>query len=107
MACPIASRRCSPTRPTYRTRAPGLAPEIARHEPPEALFAGPEGLDVIAALVAQLGPRSAVGAAAIEVGEGQAEAVARRMRDAGFEATSVELDLRGIKRVVIGRKGRG
>jgi release factor glutamine methyltransferase len=86
---------------------PGLAPEITRHEPAEALFAGPDGLDVIDRLVTQLGARPGIRTAAIEVGEGHADAVARRMRDAGFEATGTELDLRGIKRVVIGRKGRG
>jgi release factor glutamine methyltransferase len=86
---------------------PALVPEIVRHEPPEALFAGPEGLAVIAPLVDQLGARSGIRTAAIEVGERQAEIVARRMREAGFGATSYELDLRGIKRVVIGRKGRG
>ncbi|HEX9480760.1 MAG TPA: peptide chain release factor N(5)-glutamine methyltransferase [Solirubrobacteraceae bacterium] len=84
-----------------------LAPEIVRHEPAEALFAGPEGLDVIAPLARQLGLRERIVTAAIEVGAGQAETVARMLRDAGFVATSVEVDLGGIKRVVIGRKGRG
>ena len=76
---------------------PALAPEIVRHEPPEALFAGPEGLAVIAPLVDQLGARSGIRTAAIEVGERQAETVARRMREAGFGATSIELDLEGYK----------
>ncbi len=84
-----------------------LAPEIVRHEPAEALFAGPDGLDVIAPLARQLGLRERIVTAAIEVGAGQAETVARMLRDAGFVATSVEVDLGGIKRVVIGRKGRG
>jgi release factor glutamine methyltransferase len=84
-----------------------LAPEIVRHEPAEALFAGPDGLDVIAPLARRLGLRERVAMAAIEVGAGQAETVARMLRDAGFVATSVEVDLGGIKRVVIGRKGRG
>jgi release factor glutamine methyltransferase len=84
-----------------------LAPEIVRHEPAEALFAGPDGLAVIAPLARQLGARARVTTAAIEVGEGQAEAVARTLRDAGFASTSFRVDLGGIKRVVIGRKGRG
>ncbi len=84
-----------------------LAPEIVRHEPPGALFAGPDGLAVIAPLARQLGARGRIATAAIEVGEGQAEAVSRLLREAGFDATGIEVDLAGIKRVVIGRKGRG
>jgi release factor glutamine methyltransferase len=52
-----------------------LAPEITRHEPPGALFAGADGLDVIRRLV----PAAAGAGArllAIELGEGQANAVA-------------------------------
>jgi release factor glutamine methyltransferase len=84
-----------------------LAPEILRHEPPGALFAGPEGLDVIARLAVQAGRSARLETVAVEVGDGQAEAVARMLRDAGFTATGAEVDLGGIKRVVIGRKGRG
>ena len=84
-----------------------LAPEIVRHEPAGALFAGPDGLAVIAPLARQLGARERLRSAAIEVGEGQADAVSRLLREAGFDATGMEVDLGGIKRVVIGRKGRG
>jgi release factor glutamine methyltransferase len=84
-----------------------LAPEILRHEPANALFAGPDGLDVIAPLARQLGVRAHLATAAIEVGEGQADTVSRLLRDAGFPSTSFQVDLGGIKRVVIGSKGRG
>ena len=84
-----------------------LAPEIVRHEPGGALFAGPDGLAVIAPLARQLGALDRLRCAAIEVGHGQAQAVSRLLREAGFDATGVEVDLGGIKRVVIGRKGRG
>ncbi len=84
-----------------------LAPEIMRHEPPQALFAGPDGLSVIGRLADALGTRERVRTVAVEVGEGQADQVAGLLRRTGFPATSIELDLGGIKRVVIARKGRG
>jgi release factor glutamine methyltransferase len=78
-----------------------LAPEITRHEPPGALFAGADGLDVIRRLVsaaAQAGAKLL----AIELGEGQADAVAQLMRAAGFDAVHARRDLAGIERVVVG-----
>lgn len=83
-----------------------LAPEIVRHEPAAALFAGDDGMAVIARLAPQLAGRTRLRAVAIEVGLGQAEATAALLADAGFEALRFEVDLAGIKRVVIGqRKG--
>ena len=38
--------------PPYVEDSAPLPPEIARHEPPVALYAGPEGLTVIRRLVA-------------------------------------------------------
>jgi release factor glutamine methyltransferase len=82
-----------------------LAPEILRHEPPAALFAGPDGLSVISRLTVQLGRRPRVALAAVEVGAGQADAVVALFGEAGFGRVRVEVDLQGIKRVVIGERG--
>ncbi len=82
-----------------------LAPEILRHEPAGALFAGPDGLAVIAPLAAQLGARERIATVAIELGAGQAERVGELLRGAGFGSLCFEADLAGIKRVVIGGRG--
>jgi len=81
-----------------------LAPEILRHEPPGALFAGADGLDAIRRLTGQLGERPRVRLAAIEVGAGQAPTVGRLLREAGFEEVRAERDLAGIERVVVGER---
>jgi release factor glutamine methyltransferase len=80
-----------------------LAPEITRHEPVAALFAGTDGLDVIRRLV----PAAAAAGArllAIELGEGQAGEVAALMAQAGFVDVEARRDLAGIERVVVGRR---
>ena len=80
-----------------------LAPEITRHEPAAALFAGPDGLEVYR----RLAPAAAeAGAAfvAFEVGAGQAAEVAALLRAAGFGEVDVVPDLAGIERVVVGRR---
>jgi release factor glutamine methyltransferase len=80
----------------------GLAPEITRHEPPLALFAGPDGLAAISALLEQLAPCTQVATLALEIGAGQAPAVAALVGAAGFERVRSERDLAGIERVVVG-----
>lgn len=83
-----------------------LAPEIVRHEPARALFAGADGLDAIRALLAQLrAPQwCTVRLVALEVGAGQADAVAELMRSTNFPAVRTERDLAGIERVVVGER---
>jgi release factor glutamine methyltransferase len=81
----------------------GLAPEILGHEPPEALFAGPDGLSVIAALVEQAAVRSAQ-LVAVEVGAGQAERVGALCLAAGFPQVHAERDLAGIERVLVAER---
>jgi release factor glutamine methyltransferase len=89
--------------PPYVEDSATLQPEIARHEPPVALYAGPEGLTVIRRLVAQVAA-SPARFVALEVGFGQAGEVGDVLRDAGFAEVSARRDLAGIERVVVGRR---
>jgi len=86
--------------PPYVEDGAELAPEIVRHEPSLALRAGPQGLDVLRALVPAA---AAMGAQvlAVEVGAGQAEAVEATAREAGFGRAETRADLAGIERVVV------
>jgi release factor glutamine methyltransferase len=83
-----------------------LAPEIVRHEPHRALFAGEDGLDTIRALIEQLAKRPTVTFAALELGAGQAPTVLALLRDAGFAEARAERDLAGIERVVVAERAR-
>lgn len=94
---------CNPPYVAESERAT-LAPEILRHEPPGALFAGADGLATIRALLTQLASRERVRLVALEIGAGQAPAVGELMRGAGFHTVRVERDLAGIQRVVVGER---
>lgn len=93
---------------------PKLEPEITEWEPHEALLAGPDGLDTIRTVFSsrvrpfshRLGrnANSQGETVALEVGDGQAEAVGEMLREAGFAAVETRLDLAGIERVVVGRQ---
>jgi release factor glutamine methyltransferase len=88
---------------------PALQPEVTQYEPREALLAGPDGLDAYRALIPECAPllsryaEQMRGALVVEVGEGQAPAVAELMRDVGFGEVEIRRDLAGIERVVVGR----
>ena len=83
----------------------GLEPEIREFEPRAALVAGPTGLEAIESLLASVAraerPPASV---ALEVGQGQAPAVADAVRAAGYAAVEARPDLAGIDRVVLGRR---
>jgi release factor glutamine methyltransferase len=83
---------------------PSLAPEIARHEPPGALFAGADGLDCLRALIVQAAARERVRTLVLEHGAGQASAVRELLAAAGFAEVRSERDLAGIERVTMGSR---
>lgn len=81
-----------------------LAPEVRDYEPAAALFAGPDGLDVIRQLVPSAGNALRPGGwLVMEIGYGQADAV-RRLLDTTGRFSDVRLvdDLRSIPRVIMG-----
>ena len=91
--------------PPYVARADegSLPPELA-HEPEMALFAGPDGLDVIRRLVAEAGDHlSSGGWLGIELSPEQADEVEGLLSEAGFTDVERRFDLASRPRVVAGR----
>ncbi|MFT4976301.1 MAG: release factor glutamine methyltransferase [Myxococcota bacterium] len=80
----------------------GLAPEVATHEPGLALDGGEDGLDVYRLLIPAAAKRARQGVL-VEVGAGQAEAVAVLFEAAGLVDVRTRQDLGGHQRVVMGR----
>jgi release factor glutamine methyltransferase len=84
--------------------AAGLPPEL-RHEPASALFAGPDGTDVLRAIAARVGEVLAPGGAVlVELDPRQADAMSAWLREAGLVAINVHRDVAGRQRVVSARK---
>ena len=85
---------------------PRMQPEVREHEPAAALYAGPDGLAVVRALVPQaVGRLAASGYLVFEIGIGQADAVDRLISaTAGLTMVAVRNDLQGIPRTVIARR---
>ncbi len=80
-----------------------IAPEIERYEPAHALFAGPDGLDVIRRLVVDVAVRDPLpGLLALEIDPAQAEVVRALVGASGYASVSVRPDLAGRDRVVVG-----
>jgi release factor glutamine methyltransferase len=84
-----------------------LMPEVAEHEPRRALDGGIDGLDAYRAIVATLPDLlTPLGAAVLELGIGQGEAVASLGAAAGFVA-SFHPDLAGVDRAIVLRHATG
>jgi release factor glutamine methyltransferase len=79
-----------------------LEPEVVRHDPRLALDGGREGLDAYR----RLAPDAARllkegGLLALEIGQGQGDAVREILREAGLESTAAATDLAGIERCLL------
>lgn len=80
---------------------PGLQPEVARWEPRRALDGGGDGLGAYRRVVARLPWLLAPGGSAVlEVGAGQAEAVAALAGEAGLRVGETQADLGGTIRAL-------
>jgi release factor glutamine methyltransferase len=80
----------------------GLDPEVRDHDPAAALDGGADGLDAYRRIIPLAAARLAPGGhLALEVGAGQAEAVAALMQAAGFGSPETVPDLGGVTRCVI------
>jgi len=86
--------------------APSLEPEVREWEPGDALFAGPDGLVALRAIVADAGSHVRPGGLlALEVGVGQAGPVVAMLEDTGeYLDVRVRRDLAGRERMVLTRR---
>jgi release factor glutamine methyltransferase len=84
-----------------------LAAEVRDHDPRLALDGGADGFDYYRAIAATapalLKP---AGALVVELGEGQAHAVTALFAAAGLEACQPSIDLGGVPRALVARRGR-
>lgn len=87
--------------PPYVAEDEPLEPGVADHEPGEALFAGPEGLDSLRRIAPEI-PRLLArgGLAAVEIGAGQARGARKLLARDGLKAR-VAKDFGGCDRAVL------
>ena len=87
---------------------PAMQPEVRDYEPPLALFAGPDGLDVIARLLPQASERLGRGGLLVfEFGFGQDLSVAALVSAMpGLRLLELKADMQGIPRVAIVERHR-
>lgn len=93
------------TNPPYVPEAAVLDPEVAEHDPHRALFGGPDGLDVIRAMIPTITRLLRPGAAtAIEHDDSNGAGVAELLRAAEFVEVVEHPDLAGRPRFVVAVK---
>lgn len=80
-----------------------LQPEVVQHEPPEALFAGHDGLDIVRRIAADASKILKPGGfILLELDPAQCETVAALLQESGFRSTAIRRDLSGTSRIVEG-----
>lgn len=83
----------------------GLSAVVRDHDPRRALDGGHDGLDAYRALAALAPERLAEdGTLILELGQGQADAVAGLLTAVGFDEFAMRADLAGISRALIARR---
>ena len=83
-----------------------LEPEVAEHEPRQALSGGADGLAVIGRLLPSAARTLGSGGSLfMEIGHGQDERVRELVSSAGLEYVRTAPDLAGIPRVIVARNG--
>lgn len=87
--------------PPYVKCGATLQPEIADWEPPEALFAGPDGLDIYCRISHEAkGYLMPWGRLVLEIGDGMAPSVTDLFQTSGWEVLSTHQDLTGTDRAL-------
>ena len=82
-----------------------LSVEVRDYEPAQALFAGPDGLDVYRRLIpAAFDALVPGGFLVLEIGYGQQAAIHALLKKEGFTAIEFTADLQGIPRVALARR---
>jgi release factor glutamine methyltransferase len=108
MACPLgAPFDLIVSNPPYIASGEfaALAPEVRAFDPRSALDGGADGLDCYRSLSASAPARLKPGGAlVVEIGAGQADAVARLFSAAGLALEPPQPDLNGIPRALLARK---
>ncbi|CAN5592485.1 peptide chain release factor N(5)-glutamine methyltransferase [soil metagenome] len=86
--------------------SPYLPSDVRDHEPHEALFSGPEGLEVIERLAAEAREWLTPGGwLVLEIGASQGPTAANELTKCGYHEVSIYPDLAGQPRVAEGRHG--
>ena len=105
---PVAGRRydlITANPPYIALDDPRVAPEVRRHEPQQALYAGPTGLEALERVVAGAHAHlRACGWLVVEHGDRQGEQVRALLSAAGFESIATHRDLGGRDRCTEGRR---